>query len=86
MDSIDYTHRVMRIDSKMKFYERRYEMGYPIGKKERELIEWISSAIERRERLVDQVVQENKIICRYEARLSDAQKRSMHHRLNDIEQ
>lgn len=59
---------------------------YPIGKKERELVDWISSAIERRERLMDQVVQENKIICQYEARLSDAQKRPMHHRLNDTEQ
>lgn len=61
-------------------------MDYPIGKKERDLVDWISSALERKERLLDQIMNENRIICQYEAQLSDAQKRPMAQRLHGKDQ
>tara|TARA_R110002012_G_scaffold306878_1_gene511992 strand:- start:825 stop:1010 length:186 start_codon:yes stop_codon:yes gene_type:complete len=61
-------------------------MDYPIGKKERELIDWISSALERKERLIDRITTENRIISQYEAQLSDAQQRPMPQRLDGEEQ
>jgi hypothetical protein len=61
-------------------------MDYPIGKKEKELIDWISSALERKERLIDRITTENRIISQYEVQLFKAQKRPMHERLDGEEQ
>ena len=60
-------------------------MDYPIGKKERDLVDWISNALERKELFLDKIMNENRIICHYEAQLSDAQKRPMSQRLLDTE-
>jgi len=60
-------------------------MEYPIGKNERDLVNWISDAIERKERLYDRMCDENRIILQYESQLNTAQQRPMAQRLHDKE-
>ena len=52
-------------------------MEYPIGKKERDLVNWIADAIERKERLLNRIMDENRIILQYESQLDTAQQRPM---------
>ena len=60
-------------------------MEYPIGKKERDLVNWIADAIERKERLLNRIMDENRIILQYESQLDTAQQRPMAQRLHDKE-
>mgnify|MGYP001370978002 CR=1 FL=1 len=60
-------------------------MEYPIGKKERDLVNWIADAIERKERLLNRIMDENRIILQYESQLDTAQQRPMAQRLHGKE-